>query len=136
MIRVEHLSKAYRRKVVVDDLSFSIAGGEAVALWGPNGAGKTTVIRCLLGLIGYEGLVEIDGMDVRANSKATRGLIGYVPQELGFYGDLTVAETLALSSDLRGLGRARIGEVVEAVSLEAESGKRVQIGRASCRERV
>ncbi len=136
MIRVEHLSKAYRHKVVVDDLSFSVTGGEAVALWGPNGAGKTTVIRCLLGLIGYEGLIEIGGMDAHANSKATRGLIGYVPQELGFYGDLTVAETLALSSDLRGLPRTRISEVIKSVSLEAESNKQVRELSGGMRQRL
>ncbi|MBC8194877.1 MAG: ABC transporter ATP-binding protein [Acidimicrobiia bacterium] len=136
MIRVEHLTKAYRRKVVVDDLSFSVGGGEAVALWGPNGAGKTTVIRCLLGLVGYEGLIEVGGLDVSTHSKSTRGLIGYVPQELGFYGDLTVAETLALSCDLRGLARSRIGEVIEAVSLEAESGKRVAELSGGMRQRL
>jgi|TARA_B100001964_G_scaffold20069_1_gene20388 ABC-type multidrug transport system ATPase subunit len=136
VIRVEHLSKAYRRKVVVDDFSFSVEGGEAVALWGPNGAGKTTVIRCLLGLVGYEGLIEVGGVDARTHSKVTRGLIGYVPQELGFYGDLTVAETLALSSDLRGLPRTRIGEVIEAVSLEAEAGKRVSELSGGMRQRL
>ncbi len=136
MIRVEHLSKAYRRKVVVDDLSFSVDGGEAVALWGPNGAGKTTVIRCLLGLVGYEGLIEVGGVDARTHSKVTRGLIGYVPQELGFYGDLTVAETLALSSDLRALPRRRISEVIEAVSLEAEAGKRVSQLSGGMRQRL
>ncbi|MBC8363994.1 MAG: ABC transporter ATP-binding protein [Actinobacteria bacterium] len=125
MIRVEHLTKAYRRNTVVDDLSFSVEGGESVALWGPNGAGKTTVIRCLLGLVGYTGRIEVGGLDARVHPKATRGLIGYVPQELGFYGDLTIAETLALSGDLRGLPRSRIGEVLGAVALEAEAGKRV-----------
>lgn len=136
MIRVEHLTKAYRRNVVVDDLNFTVGGGEAVALWGPNGAGKTTVIRCLLGLVGYEGRVEVGGMDARVHCKATRALIGYVPQELGFYGDLTVAETLALSSDLRGLPRSRTGEVIEAVSLGTEAGQKVRELSGGMRQRL
>ena len=60
----------------------SVAAGDSVALWGPNGAGKTTVIRCLLGLVSYEGEITVTGLDARTRGKAVRSLIGYVPQEL------------------------------------------------------
>ncbi len=94
MIRVSGLTKRYGRAVVVDDFSMSVAPGDAVALWGPNGAGKTTVIRCILGLVSYEGAIEVSGLDARKQGKGVRSLIGYVPQELSFYDDMKVLDLL------------------------------------------
>lgn len=126
MITVDHLSKAYGRSVVLDEIGFTVADGEAVALWGPNGAGKTTVVRCILDLIRYEGSIEVNGLDARRRSKAVRQLIGYVPQELSFYDDFTVVETLDLSRQLRRLPADRPEEVVGLVDLEAHVSKRVR----------
>ena len=85
MITLEHVSKRYGRKTVVSDFSHQVGAGESIALWGPNGAGKTTVVRCILGHVSYEGSIEVDGLDARAQGKAVRSRIGYVPQELAFY---------------------------------------------------
>ena len=65
MITVSHLTKRFGPVAAVSDLSFTVAAGEAVALWGANGAGKTTAIRCLLHLFPFEGEIRINGMDVR-----------------------------------------------------------------------
>ena len=71
--------------------------GEAVALWGANGAGKTTAIRCLLDLIPFEGQHHRRrAWTWPQQGKAVRRLIGFVPQELTFHDDLTVAETLTV----------------------------------------
>ncbi|MCC7077095.1 MAG: ABC transporter ATP-binding protein [Acidimicrobiia bacterium] len=125
MIRAESLTKAYGRSVVVDDVSFEIGSGESVAFWGPNGAGKTTIVRCLLGLVHFEGQLLVDDRDVARRGKEVRRLIGHVPQELAFYEDLSVDETLTLSAELRTVDRARIASVLETVDLTAEVGKKV-----------
>ncbi|PJF45690.1 MAG: hypothetical protein CUN48_17615, partial [Candidatus Thermofonsia Clade 3 bacterium] len=57
-----------------------------------NGAGKTTVIKCLLGLLHFKGAIRVDGLDVRRQGRAVRQRIGYVPQELAFYKEMTAFE--------------------------------------------
>ncbi len=126
MIEVSQLTKSYGDTVVVDDFSMSVASGDSVALWGPNGAGKTTVIRCLLGLVSYEGTITVDGLDARARGKAVRSLIGYVPQELSFYDDMTVVDLLDYSASLRGIGQKRVDQVADELGLSAHQGKAVR----------
>ncbi|MDX1664752.1 MAG: ABC transporter ATP-binding protein [Candidatus Promineifilaceae bacterium] len=103
IIEVNALTKRFGALTAVDDLSFTVDAGEAVALWGANGAGKTTVLRCLLHLIPFEGQIAVDGIDVRQRGKIVRRLIGFVPQELTFHDDLTVAETLVFYARLKKL---------------------------------
>ena len=101
MITVTNITKRFGGLTAVDDLSFSVNAGEAVALWGANGAGKTTALRCLLGLLPFAGSVTIAGKDVQKQGKAARSLMGFVPQELNFHEDLTVAETLTFYARLK-----------------------------------
>ncbi len=101
MIEVRHLTKRFGRATAVADLSFAVAEGEAVALWGANGAGKTTAVRCLLNLFPYEGEITIAGLDARRQSKEVRRLVGFVPQELSFHDDMSVAETLVFYARLK-----------------------------------
>ncbi len=101
MIVVEHLSKRFGNLTAVDDLSFSVSVGEAVAFWGANGAGKTTAIRCLLNLIPYEGTITVGGLDVAKQGKEARRMMGFVPQELTFHDDLSVRETLNFYAALK-----------------------------------
>lgn len=125
MIHVEGLTKRYRDVAVVDGVSFAVALGESVALWGHNGAGKTTIVRCLFGLVSYEGTATVGGHDATREGKAARRLMGHVPQELSFYDDLGVFETLDFSARVRGVGKARIDEVLDTVSLAGERRKLV-----------
>ena len=120
MITISGLTKTYGTNVVVDDFDMTAEAGEAVALWGPNGAGKTTVIRCLLGLVSYEGDIEVAGLDARKRGKAVRSMIGYVPQELSFYDDMVVMDLLDYSASLRGVGPGRVDEVVSTIGLAEE----------------
>lgn len=101
MITVTHVTKRFGGLTAVDDLSFSVQAGEAVALWGANGAGKTTALRCLLGLLPFAGEILVSGKDVQRQGKAARGLMGFVPQELNFHDDLTVAETITFYARLK-----------------------------------
>lgn len=126
MIDVAGLSKRYGDQVVVDDFSMTVALGDSVALWGPNGAGKTTVIRCLLGLVSYEGSITVSGFDARDRGKAVRSLIGYVPQELSFYDEMRVVDLLDYSASLRGVGPKRVDEVAQELGLEPHHDKLVR----------
>jgi ABC-type multidrug transport system ATPase subunit len=126
MIQISGLTKRYGTAVVVTDFSLDIPAGESVALWGPNGAGKTTVVRCMLGMLGYEGTIRIGGLDATVDGKATRSLMGYVPQELAFYDDLTVIETLDFSAALRRLPASRVDEVVDLVDVGRHAEKQVR----------
>jgi ABC-type multidrug transport system ATPase subunit len=84
------------------------------------------VIRCILGLVGYDGTIEVDGLDARTQGKAVRSLIGYVPQELSFYDDMRVVELLDYSAALRGLSPERVDEVLGTMLLGDHLEKRVR----------
>jgi ABC-type multidrug transport system ATPase subunit len=101
MITASNVSKRFGSLVAVEDLSFSVQAGEAVALWGANGAGKTTALRCLLGLLPFDGQVIIAGKEVQKQGKEARKLMGFVPQELNFHDDMTIAETITFYARLK-----------------------------------
>ena len=101
MIEVKNLTKRFGNLKAVDDLSFTVQPGEAVALWGANGAGKTTAVRCLLNLIPFEGSITLNGIDVKKQGKAARHLTGFVPQELTFHDDMSVSETITFYARLK-----------------------------------
>ena len=101
LIHVTELTKQFGTLKAVDHVSFDVNAGEAVSLWGANGAGKTTALRCLLHLMPFSGEVTIGGLDVKKQGKATRRMVGFVPQELSFHDDLTVAETLTFYARLK-----------------------------------
>ena len=135
MIIATHLTKYYGKNTALNDVSFVIGAGEAVALWGANGAGKTTTLRCLLGVQGFEGELTVNGIDVRKNSKAARAAIGYVPQEAAFY-DMTVLETLYFYARLKKTGLQRVDDVLEQVQLTAHSSKRVNMLSGGMKQRL
>ena len=109
----EGATKRFGELLVVDGVDLAVAGGEVVGLIGANGAGKTTLIRMLLGLLApTAGRVRLFG---EPPSRRTRARLGYVPQSLGLYEDLTVAENLAFSAAAYGSADARLeGELAEA----------------------
>ncbi|MGI9584703.1 MAG: ABC transporter ATP-binding protein [Acidimicrobiia bacterium] len=126
MIHIESITKRYGKTPVVKDFTLDIATGESVALWGPNGAGKTTVVRCILGLVRYDGLITVGGLDAATHGKAVRSTMGYVPQELSFYDEMTVYDLLDYSASLRGIGTDRVSEVCELVDLNGHTDKKVR----------
>jgi ABC-type multidrug transport system ATPase subunit len=126
MIEIDHLSMTFGRAAAVDDVSLTICRGESVALWGENGAGKTTIIRCLLGLLRYKGAIRIAGLDAQRDGKRARQLIGYVPQEVGFYDDLRVHEALRVFGKLKGQRVDDLDCVLSRVGLAGHDGKRIR----------
>ncbi|MBI4597643.1 MAG: ABC transporter ATP-binding protein [Candidatus Omnitrophica bacterium] len=116
-IRVERLTKRFGAQPAVDQLSFEVARGETVVLWGANGAGKTTVLRCVLGVLPFEGSIRVFGHDAAREGKAVRWMLGYVPQELGLPGDATVWEAAMLYAQLRRVPASRATDVLHAWQL-------------------
>lgn len=140
IISVNELTKIFghrrNRVVAVDKLSFAIPLGTAVALWGPNGAGKTTIIKCLLGLLHYQGEVRVGSYDARRQGKAARRLVGYVPQEMAFHHDLSVAQTLRFYARLKKVDQARIREVLAQVELIEHAHKRINALSGGMKQRL
>ena len=136
MITIEHLTKRYGRTEVVSDFSLTIPDGESVALWGPNGAGKTTVVRCLLGLVTYDGEIRVGGLDAAKQGKSVRRAMGYVPQELSFYDEMTVYDLLDYSAALRSLPPERVDEVLEVVDLVDHRDKKIRELSGGLKQRV
>ncbi len=125
MIECIDLTKRYGKFIAVDHLTLQVAERSALALWGANGAGKTTVIKCLLGLLRFEGIIRVDGLDVRCQGRAVRQRIGYVPQELAFYKEMTAFEMAAFYARLKGAPAERIEPVLEQVGLSEHLAKPV-----------
>lgn len=92
MIQVNNLTKRYGKLVANDDISLTVNPGGLTVLLGPNGAGKSTLIKCICGLLRFEGQITIQGYDNRS-SEAKR-LLGYVPEMPALYPMLTVREHL------------------------------------------
>lgn len=126
MIRAFGVSKRYKNVQALSSAGLEIHKGEAVALWGPNGAGKTTLIRCLLGIVRFEGTAEIAGLDVKRRGRDTRALIGYVPQEIRLHQDQTVWETLTFYARLRGVSRERMERLLNEWDLSASRHQMAQ----------
>ena len=101
VVEARHLTRNFADVVAVDDLSFVVSAGEIVGLLGANGAGKTTTMRILLGLLPPTGGEVLIGGD--PVHRVDRRTIGYVPQGLGLYRDLTVAENLAFAAAAFGV---------------------------------
>ena len=123
MINFSHLSKRFGSYTAVDDLTFDVAARQAVALWGPNGAGKTTIIKCLLGLLKCEGNIRVNNYDMRKEGRSARASLGYVPQELAFYDEMSTLEMTQFFARLKQAPSKQVSQVLEQVGL-AEHGKK------------
>lgn len=117
MVSAEHLTKYYGATCAVDDVSFTVARGEVAALLGPNGSGKSTVMRMLTGYFApTAGRAAVGGVDVAAQPAAARRRLGYLPEQVALYPELTVRRYLAFVAEVKGLvGRAGRRAVDDAV---------------------
>jgi len=118
MIEVRNLAFSYRNRPVLRDVSFVVSPGEVVSLVGANGAGKTTLLRILATLaVPENGTVMMDGTDALARPLKYRRQLGYLPERVALYDDMTVKEYLHYRARLRGESekrvRRRVGEAAE-----------------------
>ncbi len=102
MIKVEHITKTYGDLLAVDDLSFSIEKGKIWGLLGPNAAGKTTTMRILTGYLSpNEGCATVAGFDILSEAKKAKASIGYLPEYVPLYTEMTVTEYLSYVAALK-----------------------------------
>lgn len=141
VIETRGLTKRYGPVTAVEDLTLAISSGEVYGLLGPNGSGKTTTILMLLGLTEpTAGEVRVLGEDPSRNPLAVKRLVGYLPDSVGFYDDLTARENLRYTAQLNGLPRAeaerRIADVMERMGLVARADDRVGTYSRGMRQRL
>ena len=121
MIRVSGLTKDYGIRRAIDSLTFEAEQGEILGFLGPNGAGKTTTLRILSGYMPpTEGEATVAGCDVVSESIDVRRRVGYLPETVPLYNDMTVFDYLKFMADLRHLpnGSDRVDETLEMVGME------------------
>ncbi len=129
LLECRGLRRSFGDRLAVDDVSFTLAPGEIYGLLGPNGAGKTTTIKMVCGLVEPDaGTVTIEGRP-SAGDLSVRSLVGYVPQDVALYPDLTARENLQFLGRLYKLRGAvldeRVHEALELTDLADRAGDRV-----------
>ena len=141
VIEARGLTKRYDTAFAVRDVSFTVGAGEIFGLLGPNGAGKTTTILMLLGLSDISGgTARVFGHDPMREPLAVKRLIGYLPDTVGFYDNISAADNLHYTARLMGFALAdrkkRIAAALERVGLAEVADKKVGIFSRGMRQRL
>ncbi|SDK76954.1 ABC transporter ATP-binding protein [Microbulbifer yueqingensis] len=132
---LEHIDYGYDRQPVLRDISLALGAGRILGLFGHNGAGKTTTIKLILGLMAPDrGRLAVLGGQPGAPDVARR--IGYLPENVMFYPQLTGRETLAHFARLKDAPRRQVPELLEQVGLAEASGRRVRTYSKGMKQRL
>ena len=116
MIEVKNVTKKYGKFVAVDDISFTINDGEVVGLLGQNGAGKSTTMNMLTGFIEQtEGDIIVDGYNMLKKPKKAKKEIGYMPEGVPLYSDLTVKEFITYMAEIKNVNKKERKEKIEKI---------------------
>ena len=131
MFEVSHVTKRYGKVVANRDISFSVGDGQVAVLLGPNGAGKSTIIKCIAGLLRFEGAITVCGYGNK--SLEAKRLLGYVPEMPAVYDLLTVGEHLEFIARAYGLSgweedAAKLLERFELADKKDKLGKELSKG--------
>ena len=119
MICLKSVSKSYGKNKAVQDISFEIQDTEVVGLLGPNGAGKTTTINMIAGYIATtDGTILINNIDIAKEPLKAKKQIGYMPENVPLYNELTVKEFLIFMAELNKVPKQEIPERIEKVLKE------------------
>jgi ABC-2 type transport system ATP-binding protein len=141
VIEAKGLTKKYGQAIAVDHISFTVGRGEIFGLLGPNGAGKTTTILMMLGLTDIsEGDVSVLGFNPAREPLSVKRRVGYLPDTVGFYDQLSAADNLRYTARLIGLAHAerekRIAAAIEQVGLAEFADHRVGTFSRGMRQRL
>ncbi len=141
VIEAKDLTKRYGDFVAVNSLNLQVKRGEVYGILGPNGSGKTTTILMLLGLTEpTSGWVRVLGFDPARQPLSLKAHVGYLPDEVGFYGGLTATENLVYIARLNGLRRAeaeqRIAKALERMGLQDVADHKVKTFSRGMRQRL
>lgn len=121
MLEVKQLTRRYGRFVAVDDVSFEIGKGEIVGLLGHNGAGKTTIMKMISGYLEpNQGDIRLGGYNLAKDTKTAQRLLGYLPESLPIYPEMTVIDYLDFAAELRGLAEQQKIDEVQRVLAATE----------------
>ena len=135
---IDRVSKQYKNRIAVDRVSAKLHQG-VYGLLGANGAGKTTLMRMLTGILTpTSGTITFDGMDV--STEDYRGILGYLPQDFGYYPEFTATDFLLYLAALKGIPKAqakrRAMELLELVSLQDVSRKKIKTFSGGMKQRL
>jgi len=130
IIEAVNLTKHYSRQTAVKGLNFTVNEGEVFGFLGPNGAGKTTTLLMLMGLSHPSaGFAKVCGLDPLRKAREVKRIAGYLPENIGFYGDLTAVQNLEYVASLNGIQTSKasekIDELLDMVELKQEASKKV-----------
>ncbi len=139
-LSIDRLTKHYGHKIAVDCVSATLGPG-VYGLLGANGAGKTTLMRMLCAILEpTAGEVRFDGREVSAMGEAYRDVLGYLPQDFGYYPTYTAAEFLSYIAALKGIPRDRAGrrvrELLETLDLTAVADRKIKTFSGGMKQRV
>ena len=141
MIEVTGLTKRYRDRVAVDDLTFSVPEGEILGFLGPNGAGKSTTMKVLTGYLpASSGTVKVAGHDVFEEPYEVKRRIGYLPETPPLYPEMSVRGYLRFVASLKGVTRGQMASeldrVAHATGISGEMDRLIQNLSKGFRQRV
>ena len=141
MIRVNNVTKKYGNFIAVESINFQIEEGEIIGLLGPNGAGKSTTMNMITGYIEpSEGEIIIGGHDILTNPNKAKEQIGYMPESVPLYQDLTVKEFVSYMADLKKVSKTekkeKVQEALEKTNLVEVSNKLIKNISRGYKQRV
>lgn len=139
MIEVQNLTKRYGEVAAIRGVSFTARPGQVTGFLGPNGAGKTTTMRILTGFMPpTEGKAVVAGYDVFESSMEVRKRVGYLPENVPLYRDMTARDYLMYVAEIRGVRnrRARADEVLARVGLSSRAESRIRTLSKGMKQRV
>ena len=117
-IEVKGLSKIYNGLKAVNNASFNIRKGEVFGFLGPNGAGKTTTIKAMLGLIRVNsGSIRINGFDIKTRGKEAKKNVGYLPEKVAFYDNLTALQNMYFYAEMKKASKEECKTLIEEMGL-------------------
>lgn len=141
VIEVKNVTKKYGKFIAVDNISFTINEGEIVGLLGPNGAGKSTTMNMLTGFIEQtEGEIVIDGYNMLKKPKKAKKEIGYMPEGVPLYTDLTVKEFVTYMAEIKNVDKKtrkeKVQEIIEQTGLKDVEKKLIRNLSRGYKQRV
>ena len=141
MIKVKNVTKKYGNFIAIDNINFEIKEGEIIGFLGPNGAGKTTTMNMITGFIEpTQGEITINGYDIVKKAKIAKKQIGYMPEGIPLYYELTVKEFITYMADLKmvdkKIKKEQIEKVIEELNLNEVKNKLIKNLSRGYKQRV